>query len=308
MSAFTSLSETQLTALLAPRGWRPVTWQPAEHGIENSNYLIDAEDQQGQPLALVLTLFETLTAAELPWFAALLTRLAAAGLPVPCPIALAGDTVLRCCERPALLVPRLPGAHVEQPQAAQCAAVGGALARLHRLPPDLPRREGAEPDDRLRALLDWLPPDQPVLARAARQRVARWLDRADAPTLTHADLFRDNALFDGERLTGLLDFYNAGHGDPLYDLAVAINDWCVDAAGEPQPALQRAMLEGYRSERALTDADLAALPEALAVAALRFWLSRRASENQQALAGAGSKDPAPFARLYQRRVAALDAS
>ena len=305
MSAFTPLPDHVLTELLAELGWQPLACAPAHHGIENSNYLIDAGDGAGQRRALVLTLFETLPPTALPWFAELLTRVAAAGLPVPCPIALPRGTVFTCCERPALLVPRLPGAHVEQPSPAHCAAVGAALARLHQVPADLPRRAGAEPDDSLGALLDWLPAEQPTLAADARQRVAAWLGRGSVQTLIHADLFRDNVLFEGERLSGLLDFYNAGHGDPLYDLAVAINDWCVGDGGAPQPALQQAMLAGYRQQRALTEADLAALPEALAVAALRFWLSRRASQHQSALAGAGSKDPAPFAQLYQRRVAAV---
>src|SRR5690606_8726701 len=119
------------------------------------------------------------------------------------------------------------------------------------------------------------------------------------------DLFRDNALFANDRLSGLLDFYNACHDVPVYDLAVAINDWCVDAHGQPLPTHQHAILEGYRSVRPLTSKDLELLPEALAIAALRFGLSRLAGRQQSAIAGQGSKDPQELARLYRLRRRAL---
>jgi len=47
----------------------------------------------------------------------------------------------------------------------------------------------------------------------------------------HADLFRDNVMFQGAgedlELTGFFDFYFAGVDSWLFDLAVCLNDWCI---------------------------------------------------------------------------------
>ena len=302
MSVFTPVTGTDLTPLLEEAGLRLLDYRPASSGIENSNYLIDACDQQGQRRDVVLTLFEQLPEAALPWFAGVLAAAARAGLPVPCPLTLARGTVFRLAGKPAMLVPRLPGQHPDHPDAAQCRAIGAALARLHGvvIPAPTPL-----PDDRT-LMARWLSelPDG-ADRRHAGEQLQQWQALPGPRVLVHADLFRDNALFDGDRLTGLLDFYHACHDHPAYDLAVAINDWCVDPHGEPRPDHQAALLAGYESGRPLTLEERNALPLALAVAALRFWLSRLAGQHQQALSGPGSKDPAPFHRLWRRRSAAL---
>ena len=92
--------------------------------------------------------------------------------------------------------------------------------------------------------------------------------------IIHSDLFRDNALFKDDRLTGVLDFYCACHWPYIYDLAVAVNDWCY---GDPHKT--GAMLQGYRQARAVTAAELECWPAMLRAAALRFWLSRLVNQH-----------------------------
>jgi homoserine kinase type II len=315
MSVFTPLHQDELIPVLAEAGLSLVAFRPASAGIENSNYLIDATDAHGRRRDVVLTLFEQLPASALPWFAEVLTAAAGAGLPVPCPLALARGTLFEVAGKPAMLVPRLPGHHLERPEPAHCRQIGAALGRLHRVAVARPTPL-ADERTLLGELIHELPPG-PERDQAS-SLLQRWLARPGPRVLIHGDLFRDNALFQSDRLTGLLDFYHACHDHPLYDLAVAINDWCVDARGEPLPEHQRALLEGYESERSLllkglenkeespsqqNDFHSAALNEALAVAALRFWLSRLRSQHQTALEGQGSKDPEEFARLYRRRLA-----
>lgn len=302
MSVFTAVSETALTNLLAEAGLRLLDFRPASNGIENSNYLIDACDINGQRSDVVLTLFEQMPAGVLPWYADVLAAAAAAGLPVPCPIAHPRGTLFNLAGKPAMLVPRLPGRHIDQPDADHCRQIGAALARLHQVHVASPTPQA---DDRqlLAGMLADLPdsPDK----RLAETQLQRWLSLAGERVLVHADLFRDNALFDQGRLSGLLDFYHACHDLAVYDLAVAINDWCLDSAGQPLPVLQDALLSGYKSERSLSSQDLICLPLALTIAAMRFWLSRLGGQHQQALEGQGRKDPAPFHRLWQLRSQAL---
>jgi len=304
MSVFTAVQEPELRTLLAELDLTLLGYRPASQGIENSNYLVDACHADGQRDDLVLTLFEHLSADTLPWYADVLTRLADQGLPVPCPRAHPRGTVFFLSGKPAMLVPRLPGAHILQPDTMHCRQIGTALARLH----NVAINQSPLPDERsqLPHRLTLLP-DGPERDRAGRL-LARWLNSGGDRVLVHADLFRDNALFVGDQLSGLLDFYNACHDHPSYDLAVAINDWCVDGNGIPLPEQQAALLEGYLSERSLSSEDLDLLPIALAIAALRFWLSRLAGRHKTALEGSGSKDPEPFARLYRRRLSAIESA
>mgnify|MGYP005750280715 CR=1 FL=1 len=302
MSVFTAVSETDLTRLLAEAGLRLLAFRPASSGIENSNYLIDACDQSDTRCDVVLTLFEQMPATILPWYADLLAAVAAAGLPVPCPIAHPRGTVFSMAGKPAMLVPRLPGQHIDQPGADHCRQIGAALARLHGVRINRPTPQ-ADERQMLAGMLAALP-DSADKALAQTQ-LQEWLNLAGEPVLVHADLFRDNALFDQDRLSGLLDFYHACHDLAVYDLAVAINDWCLDSAGQPLTSLQDALLAGYESERSLSSEERSKLPLALTIAAMRFWLSRLGGQHQQALEGQGSKDPAPFHRLWQLRSQAL---
>ena len=212
MSVFTAVSEADLSRLLAEAGLRLLGFRPASRGIENSNYLIDACDTDGKRSDVVLTLFEQMPAAVLPWYADLLTAAAAAGLPVPCPLAHPRGTLFRLAGKPAMLVPRLPGQHIDQPSADHCRQIGAALARLHQVRIDRPTPQ-ADERQQLARMVAALPDSADK--RRAESQLQQWLSLAGKRVLVHADLFRDNALFDQGQLRGLLHFYPARH-----DLAV----------------------------------------------------------------------------------------
>ena len=303
MAVFTRLDTSDISALLAPLGYDIASVEPASHGIENSNFLIRASDADGRPAGLVLTVLEGISAATVPWFMTLLDTLEAQGLPVPAPL----HEPLAVAGKAALLVPWLPGHHVETPEAGHCRQLGAALGRLHQCP--LPDNPACTDATALTDLADEIPRLPPADARYADALLARWRQTALPQGLIHADLFRDNALFDAGHLSGLLDFYAAGPGPLVFDLAVAINDWCMPG-DQPDSALTEALLAGYRQQRSLENAEVEALPLALAVAALRFWLSRRRAERrheeEQLPDTVRRKDPAQFQRRLQARLAQLN--
>jgi homoserine kinase type II len=279
LSVYTPVSEAELTAWLGQYSVGSlVSCEPIKAGIENTNYFVTTT--QGR---YVLTLFERLPAAELPFYVNLMAHLARHGIPCPAPIADLSDQYLqRLNGKPAVLVTRLPGRSVDQPTQAECAELGALLARMH-----LAARSYA-------AYLD--NPRGPRWWRLAAREVAPFLDsrrksllegelafQADhrLPDLprgpVHADLFRDNALLDKGRVSGVIDFYFAGIDTFLYDVAVCANDWCLrDAARglELDPRRTSAMLAAYHEVRALSAEERAAWPVVLRAAALRFWLSR----------------------------------
>lgn len=251
-----------------------------EGGIENTNYF--ATTDQG---AWVLTLFERLTAEQLPFYLRLMKHLAQRGIPVPEPAADArGQLLHSVCGKPAAVVNRLAGKSVLAPEPQHCAAVGDMLARMHLAGRDFELRQ-----PNLRGLPWWnetaplvLPHLDEAQAALLREELAyqnhiaassRYAALPRGPI--HADLFRDNVLFDGDRLSGFFDFYFAGLDTWLFDLAVCLNDWAIDwPTGRHDPLRAAAMLDAYQAVRPLEAAERQLLPAMLRAGALRFWISR----------------------------------
>ncbi|MBF5003207.1 homoserine kinase [Diaphorobacter caeni] len=251
-----------------------------EGGIENTNYFLTSD--QGE---FVLTLFERLTAEQLPFYLHLMKHLAHGGIPVPDPAAnKSGDILHSVAGKPAAVVNKLRGKSQLAPEAVHCAAVGATLARMHLAGRDYDR---VQPN--LRSLPWWnetVPVVLPHIGEEQKQLLQSELAYqnhiAESSEYTalprgpvHADLFRDNVMFDGEELTGFFDFYFAGVDTWLFDLSVCLNDWCIDLpTGVHDAARAKAMLDAYQSVRPLTAAERTLLPAMLRAGALRFWISR----------------------------------
>jgi homoserine kinase type II len=314
MAVFTELGRHEVEAFVARLGGGVLTeLTPIGAGIENTNYFVTTD--RG---AWVLTLFERLSHAQLPFYLRFMQHLAQRGLPVPEPRAGAGGELVHTLRgKPVALCTRLAGEHVDAPDAAQCAALGATLAGLHSAAADFAL---AQPN--LRGLAWWLataPRVRPFLERDAaqlldaeiafQQQLAASAAYATLPrAAVHADLFRDNVLFDGDRqrrLSGCVDFYFAGVDTLLFDLAVCVNDWCLaDDSGRLDDARAAALLGAYVARRALSAAEHRLFPALLRAAALRFWLSRLADRHlPREAALLQPKDPRHFERLLRERVA-----
>lgn len=238
-------------------------------GVENTNYFVATD--RGRH---VLTLFEWMPAADAERTLALTHALADAGLPVARPWPQAGGWTAPLAGKPAALCAWLDGSHPDVPTLEQCREIGRFLGALHvGADPRAATLPALAPDPRglpwLESVAAKLPPDP---LRDAALADARALPALPAGVI-HADLFRDNALFMRDRLTGVIDFHYACEGPFAYDLAVTLLDWCFDG-DEPVPARWHAVLEGYASRRVPDADELAALPKFVERAALRFWTSR----------------------------------
>lgn len=309
MSVYTPLEFEEVATFLARYdGLQLQRLQATTSGIENSNFFLDAIDATGQSKAFVLTVFESVPERELPYFAALLEHLQAKGLPVPAPLHdQKGVALQHIRNKPCMLVPRLRGGHIHTPSVAQCEAIATALARIHLSGFAQPRR--SDFDARWRERSFSLVSSQ--LSTEDRDLLRNQLDRwhhqetlgSPLPTgVTHGDLFHDNALFEGDSLTGIIDFYYACDDVLIYDLAILINDWCNDDTGNLDNARYEAVLRGYQSLRRLTPAEQRALPDYLGFAALRFWLSRLVNACDPNKAGVQQKSPEGMRGLVLRRL------
>ena len=251
-----------------------------EGGIENTNYF--ATTDLGD---YVLTLFERLNHSQLPFYLYLMKHLAEKGIPVPNPAANQdGDILHTLCDKPAAVVNRLLGKSQLSPQAIHCTAVGAMLAQMHLAGEDYNRSQPnlrglAWWNDTVPVVLPYLEEDQARLLQselAFQNHIAQGAAYQALPKgPVHADLFRDNVMFEGEKLTGFFDFYFAGNDTWLFDLSVCMNDWCIDLnSGEHAPERALAMLNAYQEVRPLRSAERQLLPAMLRAGALRFWISR----------------------------------
>jgi len=313
VAVFTEVAGADVALLTERLGaGRLLAMQGIPAGIENSNFFVTTDRGEW-----VLTLFERLTAAQLPYYLRLMQHLAQQGLPVPEPRADANGVLWQTVSgKPATLVNRLPGRHQNAPDVHHCAQLGQVLARLHLAAADFslhqPNLRGPQwwaamapqvmphlaPDEQA-LLRDELAFQAKVEASAAFQGLPR--------AAVHADLFRDNALFDGlpghERLTGVFDFYFAGDDCLAYDLAVCLNDWCLagDEAGLDESRAQ-ALVQAYEQERPLTADEHKLLPAMMRRAALRFWVSRLGDWYLPRSAHLlHPKDPRHFERVLRQR-------
>ena len=298
MSVYTSVGRDELAAWLQPLA----IGELIEHagiaaGMQNSNYFVTTAGGR-----FVLTLFERIDPPALDFYLRLMDHLAHRGIPCPQPLAdRQGRRWRLLAGKPAALLSCLPGAIEESPSPAQCDALGEMLARLHLAGADLPnplanpcgaawRQATGE------ALM-------PMLAAAERSLLADELffqaaqDFSALPRgIIHADLFRDNVLWDeAGRLTGVLDFYFAGEDCLLFDLAVVANEWCFNHATLSE------LLAGYHRQRPLSEAEMAAWPAMRRAAALRFWLLRLDARHRPRGGEVVTiKDPAHFGQMLAR--------
>ncbi|MCF6282453.1 MAG: homoserine kinase [Candidatus Polarisedimenticolaceae bacterium] len=309
MSVYTRVERDQLESFLENYSLGTLrSFQGISDGIENTNYFVTTT--QGK---YVLTLFEALTAEELPFFLDLMAYLAKHEVPSASPLAdRQGDFLRELNGKPAALVQRLSGRGVEKPNEAQCAALGRMLGRLHRV------GQGFEPQRKNSRDVDWWPEaatkvmsklstaDQQQLQSEMAYQASQSRDGLPRGVI-HADLFCDNALFDGDQLTGIIDFYYACSDHLLYDLAVTVNDWCKKSDGSLDEQRTQALLSNYHHSFPLTAQDQQLWPVMLRAAALRFWLSRLLDKSfPRDGEMTHIKDPEEYGQILRDRIARAD--
>lgn len=276
MSVFTPVTAEQLSSFLGQyRVGELIEYSGIAEGIENTNFFVRTTTNR-----FVLTLFERTPEPDLPYFLAVMERLSDAGLPSAAPVHRRDGSVLgELNDRPASLVARLSGGGVVVPNGLQVAQLGAVMGQMHLALAEFPQRRisdrglawmeavAGELGDKLTAAETEL-----LASELAAQQGVDWESLPHG--VIHSDLFRDNALFDEDRLTGLIDFYYACDGAWVYDLAVSFNDWVLNAGHAARGSVATGLLQAYQQSRPLVTAERELWSMALRRAALRFWLSR----------------------------------
>ncbi len=280
MAVYTDITDDELAEFLARYDIGEVlSFKGIAEGVENSNFLLHTDAG-----FFILTLYEKrVREGDLPFFLGLMEHLADHGINCPQPVKSRDGAALgRLAGKPAAVVTFLDGMWPRRPGVRHCAALGEALARMHVAGADFHlSRENAL------SVAGWTP-----LFRAAEMRadevlpglpvaIAEELSHLELhwPTglpqgVIHADLFPDNVFFLGDKLSGLIDFYFACNDALVYDLAICLNAWCFETDASFNITKGMALISAYHRTRALSPAEIAALPTLARGAALRFLLTR----------------------------------
>jgi homoserine kinase type II len=320
MAVFTTVSHAEIELWLQDYNLGSITdFRGIASGIENSNFFLTTE-RDGATHQYVLTIFERLTFEQLPFYLYLMQHLHAAGIAVPAPMPARDGAILRTLKgKPATIVSRLPGASDLCPGTDHCAQVGEMLARMHLAGVDYARHQPnlrSLPwwEETIPHVLPFVSTEQKTLLQTELAHQQRFFGSSDYAALPqgpcHCDLFRDNVLFqsapDGtSQLGGFFDFYFAGVDKWLFDLAVCVNDWCIDVpTGKIDLLRMNAMVNAYTAVRPLDSAERLHWPDMLRAAALRFWISRLwdfyLPRDAHMLK---PHDPAHFERILRDRIA-----
>jgi homoserine kinase type II len=315
MAVYTAMERDEIAHLLASYAiGELVTYQGIASGIENTNFFVTTTAGE-----FVLTIFERLNFRQLPFYLELMRHLSRRELPVPAPQENAsGSLISEVKGKPAAIVTRMPGRSVEAPGTVHCERVGEFLARMHLAGKDFPRFQ-----PHLRGIGWWktvLPTLEPYVGDETFHELAEEVIFQDSffrsPAFEkfpsgpiHADLFRDNVLFvernGAPAISGVIDLYFAGCSLWLFDVAVAVNDWCVKTGdGALVAERAQALLRAYHALRPFTDLEQQHWRTVLRAAALRFWISRLHDLHLPRRAHLLTPhDPGRFDRTLKRRIA-----
>jgi homoserine kinase type II len=276
MSVFTPVSDAEARALLEHYSLGELErLEGIAQGVENTNYFLDTTTG-----AYVLTLFEHIPRADLPFYVGLMDHLAHHEITCPAPMRRDdGEMLTDVNGKPAVIVTRLPGAPRTAPSARDCKLAGEVLGAIHvagvEYDAALENWRGAQWREDFAGKLE------PKLSRAENELIAaenRYQAMHDdtvlAQGIIHGDFFHDNVLWDGDGHPGVIDFYFACDDVLAYDLAIAANDWCVNPDATMDAARVAALIEGYEEKRPLEDLERSLWPVMLRRAALRTWLGR----------------------------------
>ncbi len=280
MAVYTDFSDEELDAFI--RGYdigTVVSVKGIAEGVENSNYLLATGTGQ-----YILTLYERrVDPADLPFFLGLMEHLSRGGINCPLPVHdREGRALNRLAERPAAIVTFLDGVSVRRPRAEHCAAVGQALAQMHRAADGFAlTRANALSVGGWRPLFEMCRGRADEVLPGLGAEISAELDFLEAnwPSglpvgVIHADLFPDNVFFLNNQLSGLIDFYFACDDMLAYDVGICLNAWCFEPDGSLNLTKSRALLRSYNERRPMTADEIARLPLLARGSSLRFLLTR----------------------------------
>ena len=276
MSVYTKITEEELSRhLLRYSLGKAVSLTGISDGIENTNYLLKTDQNE-----YIFTIFENIKKDDVGQYLDFMNHLSGKGL--LCPNVLKsnnGELFVIINNKPSAIIQKLDGKSQVDTDLNSCESIGNLLAEFHIFGSDFKKEIKSSRD------IKWCIKSHEKLINVIEEKQSKLILEAidiqkelltqNLPIGTiHADLFRDNVLFKGNSIYGMIDFYYSCRGFLVYDLAVVINDWCTSKNGMIVTEKYNRLTSSYIKRRDIVESEKKYWRHALVSAALRFYLSR----------------------------------
>ncbi len=282
MAVFTDISENKLKKFLELYDiGKLASFEGISEGIQNTNFIVQTTKSK-----YILTLYEDKRIfSSLPFFFSFMEHLENKKIPCASPVHASDGSILqKLANRPAAIVNFLPGKWPKTIRSEHCAEVGKYSALMHKAAKDFKQKRddsvfGAveywnkrikEESLDINSLKSGLSDE---IDKSFRKIKSQWPDNLPSGAI-HGDLFPDNVLFEGGKVSGIIDFYMSHNDFFAMDLANTLTQWCFEHGAEFNITKAKAMLSAYNKVRKLSDAELKALPTLASAAATKWFLTR----------------------------------
>ena len=276
MSVYTKITKDALSNHLENYSiGQLVGFEGISDGIENTNYLLTSTKNE-----YIFTIFENISHNIAAKYLNFMNHLR--GQKFKCALVestKSGQLSVNILNKPSAIIQKLVGESISETNESHCESVGELLSEFHQKSSDFKysltnSRDMSWKIKTIKKLDGLISKDQTVLIDRSLKLDKIFSEEKLPMGKIHADLFRDNVLFDKNDISGMIDFYYSCDGILLYDIAVVANDWCTTSDGSIDKKKLDKLLIGYEKNRKIEDLEREYFPFALASAGLRFYLSR----------------------------------
>ena len=283
MAVYTKLSEDELNNFFSKYNLgKLINYKEIKEGIENTNYFIETEKGK-----FILTLYEKrVEEKDLPFFISLMKNLFDKNFPSPEPIINKnGNYISEISGKKAAVVSFLNGKAKKILNPENCYQVGINTAKLHSITKDLSgKRQNKLSINSWRKIYNNVKKDCSKIHPNLSEIIEKNLDSIEKnwpkniPSgIIHADLFPDNIFFNGDKLSGIIDYYFSCNDFYAFEIAVCLNALCFEGQNENlsfNVTKAKKFIDGYSSIRKLNDSEKESLKILCQGAAIRFLLTR----------------------------------
>ena len=283
MAVYTKLNKSEIEEIISLYKLKNLeSFAPIEEGIENTNYVIIASKKK-----YILTIFEKrVKEQDLPFFCELISLLNKSGFKCPLPLLNLENSPITTFKRKKLtILTFISGKSKENLSNENCEDIGKEAAKLHLLTSNFKiHRKNALSIESWRSMFENIKDkcirihkDLPNLIEANLKDIEKNWPSNLPSGIIHADLFKDNIIFENNKVSGIIDFTFSCNDFYALEIAICFNALCFDGVKSNlsfNVTKAKKFIDGYSSIRKLSDQERNSIKILSQGAALRFLLTR----------------------------------
>ena len=305
MSVYTNLSNKDVSSLLATYNIGTLkSFRGISDGITNTNYFLNTT--RGK---YIITIFEDITEAKVKKYLKLMNFFSSNSLCCPEIMLTKSKQILSIVKsKPCSIMEKLSGQTVRETNASLCESIGSIIGNFHNTGSNYKNKISNSRnikwvESNIKKIRNHVSKKQLYILEYS-STIFREIFETSLPNgIIHSDLFRDNVLARNGHVTGIIDYYYSFNGPFIYELAVIINDWCINKDGSINLKKYKSFLNSYNIVRNLTSIEKRYINKAMIAAGLRFYLSRLVDMIFPKVGEITHiKDPSTFEKIIKKRI------